>query len=189
MTGPLLVLGVLSIAGGWLNLPEFAHGIGPVGLLHHWLEPVTAGGARVGELQGTAAVLPHGATEWALIAAAILIAIVGLALGWRTTLRVEPAPAAQAPEERGFWRVLHHKYYVDELYDRGIVQPLVRFSSTTLWKGVDQGVIDGAGVNGAAGLARALGWLGGRLQTGQVGAYVMIFVVGVLVVLGLVAWR
>jgi NADH-quinone oxidoreductase subunit L len=111
MTGPLLVLGVLSIAGGWLNLPEFAHGIGPVGLLHHWLEPVTAGGARVGELQGTAAVLPHGATEWALIAAAILIAIVGLALGWRTTLRVEPAPAAQAPEERGFWRVLNHKYY------------------------------------------------------------------------------
>jgi len=45
--------------------------------------------------------------------------------------------------------------------------------------------VDGAGVNGSARTARAFGWLGTRLQTGQVGVYVTLFVVGVLVVL----WR
>src|SRR4030095_1031406 len=39
MTGPLVVLGVLSLFGGWLNLPALLP-IGPVGTLEHWLEPV-----------------------------------------------------------------------------------------------------------------------------------------------------
>jgi len=189
MTGPLLVLGILSIAGGWLNLPEFAHGIGPVGILHHWLEPVIAAGDRVAEILGTAPALPHGGTELALIAAAIAIAVLGLALGWHVTRRSQLVPAHDAPAERGIWKVLFNKYYVDEAYDRWIVQPLVRFSTATLWKRVDQGLIDGGGVNGTAAVARSLGWLGSRLQTGQVGAYLLFFVVGVLVILGMVAWR
>ena len=85
--------------------------------------------------------------------------------------------------------MLYNKYYVDELYDAAIVKPLVAFSRRVLWKSVDQGVIDGAGVNGSAGLSRALGWLGGRLQSGQVGVYVVLFLVGVIYVLGMVAWR
>ena len=189
MTAPLLVLGLLSIAGGWLNLPEFAHALGPVGLLHHWLEPVITAGDRVAEVAGTVPVLPHGGTEGALIASAITIAVLGLAVGWSVTRRSHLVPAHDAAAEQGFWKVLYNKYYVDELYDRWIVQPLVRFSTATLWKRVDQGVIDGAGVNGTAWLARALGGLGSRLQTGQVGVYVIFFVVGVLVVLGMVAWR
>ena len=38
MTGPLLVLGLLTIVGGAINLPEFAGGHEA---LDHWLEPVT----------------------------------------------------------------------------------------------------------------------------------------------------
>jgi NADH-quinone oxidoreductase subunit L len=188
MTGPLLVLGVLSVAGGWLNLPEFAGAIGPVGVLHHWLEPVLAEGNGVAGMVGTVPALPHGGTEAALIAIAITIAVAGLALGWNATRRSTLVPAREALPEQGFWKVLYNKYYVDELYDRWIVRPLVAFSTRTLWKGVDQGVIDGGSVNGAARLSRAIGWLGSRLQTGQVGAYVIFFVVGVLVVLGMVAW-
>mgnify|MGYP002813761689 FL=1 len=60
MTGPLILLALLSIAGGWLNLPEFAHGLGRSELLHHWLEPVTAAGDKVSEGLGTGAGLPHG---------------------------------------------------------------------------------------------------------------------------------
>jgi hypothetical protein len=45
------------------------------------------------------------------------------------------------------------------------------------------GAIDGVGVNGSAFLARTLGWMGTRLQTGRVGTYVVLFVVGVLAVL------
>jgi hypothetical protein len=49
---------------------------------------------------------------------------------------------------------------------------------------VDAGAIDTVGVNGSAALARGLGWLGSRLQTGQLGTYLVVFVLGALVVLG-----
>jgi len=189
MTGPLLVLGILSIAGGWLNLPEFAHGLGATERLHHWLEPITAMGAHVSEGLGTLAVLPEGRTETALIALAIAIAALGLFLGMTVTLKSRPVRAHDALPEQGFWKLLYNKYYVDELYDRYIVQPLIGFSRVVLWKSIDQGVIDEGGVNGAAGLSRALGWIGSRMQSGQIGVYMVLFVVGAVYVLGMVAWR
>ena len=41
--------------------------------------------------------------------------------------------------------MLYRKYYIDEIYDALIVRPLVWLSRVVLWKGVDQGVVDGAG--------------------------------------------
>ena len=189
MTGPLLVLGFLTVAGGWLNLPEFAHALGTTELLHHWLEPVLAAGTRVSEGLGTLATLPHGSTETTLIALAVAIAVIGLVLGLVFTLKAPTVAAHDAPAEVGLWKVLYYKYYIDELYDRAIVQPLVAFSRAVLWKSVDQGTIDGAAVNGAARLSGALGWLGSRLQSGQLTTYVTLFLVGVLYVLGMVSWR
>jgi NADH-quinone oxidoreductase subunit L len=177
MTGPLVVLGVLSALGGIINVPELWGG---GAWLHHWLAPVTKAGA---------ALLPDAhlshATEWTLVAIAVAVAIAGIVGAWRL-LKPEALVAARtAPAERGFARLLRNKWYVDELYDFFIVQPLVWVSREILWKRVDQGIIDGAGVNGAARGARAVGWLGSRLQTGQVGVYVALFVVGVLAIL----WR
>jgi NADH-quinone oxidoreductase subunit L len=93
-------------------------------------------------------------------------------------------PADQAPAETGFAKLLLEKYRVDELYDAVLVRPLMWMSRVVLWKGLDSGAIDGAGVNGSAALARGLGWLGSRLQTGQLGTYVVVFVLGALAVLG-----
>jgi len=170
MTGPLVILGILSVVGGLLNLPAFAGG-------HHametWLEPVMAAAQAVMPVE-----MPHGTTEWLLIAAAVTVALIGLLLGWRTTLaRPIPTAAAAAPET-GFARVLFRKYYVDEIYDALIVRPLVGISRLVLWKGVDQGLIDGVGANGSASLARGLGWIGSRLQSGQLGFYMVVFLVG-----------
>jgi NADH-quinone oxidoreductase subunit L len=178
MTGPLVVLGVLSAVGGALNLPEV---FGGHQALEHWLEPVTAPAAAFTRLEA-----PHGATEYYLIGAAVLIGIVGLVAGWRATL-ARPIPTARAaPPDRGLALVLNRKYYIDELYDTIVVRPLVWLSRTVLWRGVDQGVVDGAAVNGMARLSQGLGWLGSRLQTGQVGVYVVLFLVGALWVLGAV---
>ncbi len=189
MTGPLVVLGVLSIAGGWLNLPEFAASLGTPELLHHWLHPILAAGDRVAETLGTAPVLPEGGAEHLLIGLAIALAVIGLAAGFFTTVKARTVPAHDAPAEHGFWKVLYHKYYVDELYDAVIVRPLEALSRVVLWKQVDQGLIDGAGVNGAAWASRTLGWLGSRLQSGLVGGYVVLFLVGALYILGMVVWR
>ncbi len=172
MTGPLLVLGVLTVAGGIINFPAFWP-TGPHHGLESWLEPVLAPAAKLMPVH-----LPHGSTEYALIAAAVAIAILGLVAGYRATMRRTIPVAKQAPEEVGFAKVLFHKYYIDEIYRSLIVRPLVGVSRLVLWKFVDQGVIDGLGVNGSGGLARGLGWLGGRLQSGQLGLYVIVFVVG-----------
>jgi NADH-quinone oxidoreductase subunit L len=186
MTGPLVVLGVLSAVGGWLNLPEVLP-LGPVGLLHQWLEPVV-GEPTLHITKGAEVHLSH-ATEYALIGLALAIAISGIVIAW---VRLKPTalvPKEHAPEPEGFERVLEHKYYVDEIYDTTIVKPTVGISRNVLWKGMDAGIIDGLFVNGSAYLARAFGWLGARLQSGQVGTYAWILFIGVLVVLGSVAFR
>ncbi|HEU4699721.1 MAG TPA: NADH-quinone oxidoreductase subunit L [Gemmatimonadales bacterium] len=179
MTGPLVVLGVLSLVGGLLNLPAFVGG-------HHWLEtwlePVTAP-AHAASQWAARLVMPHEPTEYYLIGAAVAIGIVGLLIGYFTTVRSRIVPANQAAPEQGFWRVLYHKWYVDELYDAAVVRPLVWLSRVVLWKGVDQGVIDGLAVNGTAKTSRFVGWVGSRLQTGQVGVYVVLFLVGALWIL------
>jgi len=177
MTGPLLVLGILSAAGGLLNVPELYHGSAR---LHHWLEPITQPGA---------AMVPEAhlstTTEWMLVGVAVLIAVLGIVGAWRLLNPAALVPARDAPAERGFARILRHKWYVDEIYDALIVRPLVWLSTEILWKRIDQQAIDGATVNGVARGARALGWANRWLQTGQVGVYVGVFVVGVL----LIIWR
>jgi NADH-quinone oxidoreductase subunit L len=179
MTGPLLVLGILSAVGGALNLPEF---LGGHAALERWLEPVMARGVALFGLE-----MPHGRTELFLIGGAVLVGVVGLVAGFRATMGRPILPAHAARPDTGFALVLNRKYYVDELYDRTVVRPLVWLSRVVLWKGVDQGVVDDAAVNGTARLSRGLGWLGSRLQTGQVGIYVVLFLVGALWVLHAVA--
>jgi NADH-quinone oxidoreductase subunit L len=178
MTGPLVVLGILSFAGGALNLPPFAGGSAG---LEQWLEPVVAPAQRFFALE-----MPHGRLEYFLVGAAVAIGLLGLVAGFRATLAGPIRSAREAPLETGLARLLYRKYYVDELYDALIVRPVVWLSRVVLWKGVDQGVVDGAAVNGSARLSQGLGWLGSRLQTGQVGVYVVLFLVGALWVLSAV---
>ena len=175
MTGPLVALGVFSVIGGFINLPPF---IGGGVLLEHWLEPVTEPAARFFGLE-----MPHGQTELFLVGGAVLVGVLGLYAGYRATLRRRTPTAAEAPGDTGLARVLNRKYYVDEIYDTVLVRPLVWLSRVVLWRGVDQAVVDGAAVNGTAKLSRGLGWLGSRLQTGQVGIYVVLFLVGALWIL------
>lgn len=182
MTGPLVILGVLSALGGWLNLPHFAAFAGSEEMLGRWLEPVVGDS----QLRVTLARVPEAAgnTEAFLIGAAVAIAIVGILIAVFMLKPARLVPKAQSPEERGFQRVLLNKYYVDEAYDRAVVEPTVGVSRGVLWKGIDQGLIDGVLVNGSAKLARAVGGVGSWLQSGQVGTYAWVLVVGVLAVLG-----
>ena len=175
MTAPLVVLGLLSLVGGALNLPSL---VGGTAWLERWLEPVTAAGAALGHLPEVAS-----GTEWTLIGIAVAIAIIGIVTALRVLDLSALAPAKSAPAETGLGKVLNRKWYVDELYDAVIVRPILWISRKVLWRIVDVGIIDGAGVNGAAATSRILGWLASRLQTGELGFYAVIFVVGVVVVL------
>jgi NADH-quinone oxidoreductase subunit L len=180
MTGPLAVLGVLALFGGWLNLPKFASFLGPVEGLHHWLEPVVGESAE--KVLAGAPELPHG-TELILVVVAILIALAGIGLAWTQLKPAKLLPKKDAPQEEGFEKVLLNKYYVDEIYDESVVQPVVGISRGLLWRGVDAGLIDGLAVNGSAWFARFVGWIGSSLQSGQLGTYAWVLAVGVVAVL------
>jgi NADH-quinone oxidoreductase subunit L len=180
MTGPLVVLGVLTIAGGWLNIPRFASFLGPVEALHHWLNPVVGESAE--QVLAGAPELSHG-LELGLVALAVVIALAGIGLAWTRLKSDALVPKRQSPQEEGFEKVLLNKYYVDELYDETIVQPVVGVSRGLLWRGVDVGLIDGLAVRGSAWTARFVGWIGSSLQSGQLGTYAWVLAVGVVAVL------
>jgi NADH-quinone oxidoreductase subunit L len=184
MTGPLVVLGVATVAAGWLNLPAVVTHtlpIGPSGVLHHWLEPVV--GAAEHALAGDGH-LP-AAIEWGLLGFAVLIAVAGIATAWKVCRPEALVPADQAVPETGWLpRALTRKWYVDELYAAVIVRPLEALSRTVLWRGIDQGLIDGVMVNGLGWkVPSAMGRLGAALHTGRVGTYAWVLVLGAVAVL------
>jgi NADH-quinone oxidoreductase subunit L len=185
MTGPLVVLGVLAAAGGWLNLPEFAP-LGRVGVMDHWLEPVV-GESTARVVAGAAETFPG--LEYGLVGLAVLIAVGGIALAFARLKPERLVPKREAPPEEGIEKVLVNKYYVDEIYDAAVVRPVVGTSRSLLWRGIDVGLIDGLGVNGTGYLARFVGWVGSQLQSGQLGTYAWVLALGVLVVLGAVTVR
>ncbi|MCG6956300.1 MAG: NADH-quinone oxidoreductase subunit L, partial [Gemmatimonadetes bacterium] len=191
---PLVILAVASVFGGWLNVPEKLHmsflgGFGalPMGeWMHHWLEPVTAAAASVhaahlGEVSETA---PFGGGEvmWGVIS--FVAAAVMIFVGWQVVSHQGIKTAEESPEDTGFGKILFHKWYVDELYDSIVVQPIIR-ASRFCWKVIDAGIVDGV-VNGVGYLARGIGWFGSLFQTGTVNTYAFILSLGVLVILGVV---
>ena len=188
MTGPLAVLAALSLVGGWLNIPALIAEHVPIGtpeILHRWLEPVVG--------KATAAIAGEGhlaaSTEETLILVAIAVAVTGIL---SAIIFLKPARltrAAAAPAERGFAWVLANKYFVDEFFNKGLVQPLIRVSRAVLWRGIDVGLIDGLMVNGSATLARGIAWMGARAQSGLVGNYAWAIVLGVLVLVGMMTVR
>ena len=175
MTAPLLVLGLLTLLGGGLNFPPL---FGGGAVLEHWLEPVTTAADQLRPPLAAAA-----GTEWGLVAAAVLVAALGMFAAFRLLKPAALVPARLAPPETGLARLLWKKWYVDELYDAVIVKPVMWISRDVLWRLVDNRLVDGWLVNGTAAVSRALGWVGSRLQTGEVGTYVVLFVIGVLAVL------
>ena len=186
MTGPLVLLGILSAVGGWLNLPAFL-ALGPIGLLEHWLDPVV-GESALRITHGHAPEIAHS-VEYSLVGAAVAISAIGIWIAWSRLKPEALVPRAQAKPEEGFERVLEHKYYVDEMYDKVFVRPTYATSRNLLWRGIDIGLIDGLMVNGSAWFARGAGWLGSALQSGQLGTYAWVLVLGVLAVVGAVTLR
>jgi NADH-quinone oxidoreductase subunit L len=193
MLVPLVVLAVLSTFGGWINVPEAIAHMPVLGWLpsaewvHGWLHPVAESADQIIEANVGAPVhhAPVGGGEalWAAGSFALATAVIVL-----TALRLRRRrflPAAQAAPAHGFGRVLYNKWYVDEVYHALIVRPIVAVSRG-FSRFVDQGLIDGA-VNGLGYTARAFGWVGSRLQTGQLNTYAFAAVLGALLLLALVA--
>ena len=180
---PLAILAVLSVVGGWVNIPDALPGLPAVHALHDWLHPVFEPARGILEGHGVHAAhsSPVGGGEALWAGISTVAAAVVILLTFRALVRRTWKPAAESAEPTGLAGVLYNKWYVDELYDRTIVLPLL-----ALWRGcwrlVDAGLIDGS-INGLAAGTRAVGWIGSLFQTGRVATYMFYFVTGVLVIL------
>jgi len=168
----LVVLAIGSIAAGWVSWG---------GRFEKFLEP-SFGAALVHEPAA------EGNLETTLMIVSVVVALVGIGLAAYYFLKNRAAANKLAETFSGVHRVLEHKYYVDEIYDAGVVQPIQIVSEEGLWKGVDVGVIDRT-VNG---VGQAIGGTSEVLrlfQTGSVRAYAASIFLGVVAVLGYYFWR
>lgn len=200
MATALIVLAVGSIAAGYINIP---HAFGGHLALGTWLEPAfqaTNCGAPVttGELAGlaiencepteAAAEGDHTGLELTLMAVSSLIALAGIGLATFLWLKNRQIPDRMATQYSGIYRLLLNKYYVDEVYDAAIVQPIKVVSTEGLWRGFDVKVVDGA-VNGAGYLVSGVSIVLRLLQNGSVKTYAMSTFVGVVAILAYYLWR
>jgi NADH-quinone oxidoreductase subunit L len=126
--------------------------------------------------------------EMTLMGTSVLAAFAGIGLATFFFLRRPAAADAMAARFSGLYRLLLGKYFVDELYNAVIIQPIKKVSTLVLWRGVDAGMIDGS-VNGVGLVVRGWSAVLRRLQTGSVRAYAMSLFIGVVVIVGYYLWR
>jgi NADH-quinone oxidoreductase subunit L len=203
MAVALIVLAIGSVAAGYVGVP---HALGGHNQIEAFLEPSFAAPGHREErdsgLEGAVAVAaapaegvgeqnPHASdtgTELGLMALSVLVAFAGIGVATVMFLRRPELAASMATRWSGVHRLLLNKYYVDEIYDAVLIQPIKRVSTVGLWRGVDAGVIDGT-VNGVGLVVRGWSAVLRRLQTGSVRAYAMSFFVGVVAIVGYYLWR
>jgi len=178
MTGPLVILGVLSIIGGFLGFPGQLFGKSGLNLIEDFMHPVilpiaaTAHGVAEGSAHAEHAV--GLGTEWVLVAVSVAVAVLGIMIARRFYLGPQAFALPRRLADRfGFaYKLLLNKYWVDEIYDVLIVMPMYRFA-IFCWKVVDELIIDTIFVNGAAFTVELTGDLMRFTTTGNVRNYAL----------------
>jgi NADH-quinone oxidoreductase subunit L len=214
MTIPLVVLALLSTFGGLVGVPyALSSLIGghPENYFERTLEPVVIKVPEHAEpeegsttqlhwlspppqpVDGKPAVEPLGAShdseavhspeeisqERLFTLISIMVGLTGIGIGW---VMFQTQPLLQMP------RLLENKYYVDEIYDATIIEPILVVSREGLWKLFDLGVIDGI-VNGLGRVVTRLSGVIRYLQIGFVRGYAAIILAGAIIVIGYFAYN
>lgn len=178
MLGPLVILAILSVVGGWMGWPE---GLGGSNWFSHFLEPVVK--AVHLPYEQTAVALATGAAnapnaspagnkqvEMVLAFVSVLIAFGGWFVAHIMYYARPELPARMAVQVRSLYAVLKNKYWIDELYGVIVVAPVLFVARWILGVLVERGIIDG-GTLTAGYTAQGLGALVARIQSGNIRSY------------------
>jgi NADH-quinone oxidoreductase subunit L len=177
MLGPLVVLAVLSVFGGWVA--------GYNNHFEHFLAPVFQGASDIAQEGSPEA--GKSTLEYLLMVVSVGVAGLGWLLAYLLYSRRPELPARIADSLGGLYRAAANKYYIDELYAVLFVKPLIDGSTTILWHGVDQGVIDAA-VNDSADAARHVSDRARHMQSGNLRSYAGWIAAGAAVVIAYMVW-
>ena len=156
MLGPLVILALLSIGGGWISGAWM--GVGRFGA---FLAPAV--GEKTGET-----INAH--LELMLSIAAVAVALVGWLAADLLYRQKSARPAQLAAIFPGSYKLLDHKYYVDEIYGATVVKPLMGFSTYFLGWVVDKALLGGTAWL-LGGIATFAGALLQRWQSGNIRSY------------------
>jgi len=159
VTAPLVVLAVLSIATGYLGIPEF-------------LQQAFPGSEGAGH---------HGAAATGVMLAATLAGVLGIAAAYVVYVKSPDAPDRLMNRWQALYRGSLNKWYVDEAYDKAFVNPTFTLADR-MWKKVDVAIIDNA-VNGVARGFAWWGWMARLIQTGETQNYALSMAMGAVIIL------
>jgi NADH-quinone oxidoreductase subunit L len=174
MLVPLMILAFLSLVGGLVGIGN---------RFEHFLAPVF-GSAQAGEAAGEAA--SHG-TELLLMGISVAVALLGAWLAYVLYVSKPYLPQKIADSLGTFYETVLNKYYVDELYAKVFVKPLVDGSTAVLWQGVDRKVIDDT-INDAADGARHVSDEVRHMQSGNLRSYAGWIAAGAAIVIAYMIW-
>lgn len=155
ITGVLAVLGVLSIIGGFIGLPQLWH---LPNALESWLEPVFESAAERLHWHHYSHLM-----EWGLMLLSVCIAFAGA--GFAMMLYKDARSSFPAKMLRKFpkiHKIVFNKYYVDEIYQATAINGSIVFSRICSW--FDRCIIDGI-VNLFGYATRFVAWINGLWDT------------------------
>ena len=175
MTIPLIILAVLSIVGGFVGIPE---ALGGRNAIEKFLEPIF-------EKAQFRLPLHHEGShtmEYMLMAVSVVIAVASIFYARKKYVGQESILVEE--KNKGFRKMLWNKYYVDEMYNFIFVNSTFKLSESFLWKIFDVKIVDGL-VNGTASLISIISGQLRKIQVGVAQSYATVFVVGIIVILGI----
>ncbi|MFI4886128.1 MAG: NADH-quinone oxidoreductase subunit L [Steroidobacterales bacterium] len=177
VTVPLIALAIPSLLVGYFTVGPILFG----SYFGHSIFVLPADniiGEMAREFHGPAQLGFHG-----FLGAPFWLMVAGFVTAWVCYIW-RPSLADQAERAFGWlYTLLVEKYYFDWINEK-IIAPLARGIGFGLWKAGDQGIIDGALVNGSA---ASIGWLGGvvrKVQNGYLYSYAFWMVIGLACLLG-----
>ncbi|MEW6195830.1 MAG: NADH-quinone oxidoreductase subunit L [Bacteroidota bacterium] len=177
MTVPLIILALLSVVGGYIGIPEVfsgEHG----NVFHNWLEPVYAPAMDKLGFFGSHTHFQ----EILLMVVSVALALSAICFALHVYTKKQNIAVEISEKFKGVYNLLLNKYFVDEIYEAAVVQPIQKGSEKVLWKFTDNMIIDGI-VNGIATLVDKSSSVIRKMQTGVAQFYAIVMMLGIALVL------
>jgi NADH-quinone oxidoreductase subunit L len=173
MTLPLAILAICSIGAGFLGMPAVMH-------MPHWFNGFLAPVVETSKgILGEVHHVDHS-TEIMLMLLATALAITSIVIAYVFYISKKQVPEAD-DQTKGFAKWVANKFYIDELYDKVFVKPMMVLSDI-LHVVVDKLIVDLI-VNASAWMVGFTGRTMRLVQTGNTGFYIFIMVIAMMVLL------
>jgi NADH-quinone oxidoreductase subunit L len=177
VTVPLILLAIPSVVIGFLTIQPLVYGEFFKDSIFVNLEKHPGLEEMAKEFHGPVALALHSITSPVL-----WLAIAGVVAAWYLYMKNTALPGAIQRRVQPLYTLLDNKYYMD-WFNENVIARAARGLGTGLWKGGDQGIIEGIFVNGSA---RAVGWFAGVIrwvQSGYIYHYAFAMLIGVVVLM------